>query len=327
MKKQKSSRRLFIDRGVKLGLGFGLLGLSACGSSQKNSTSETESQPTVKLPQNSWFKISLAQWSLHRMLKEGKLDNLGFAKFTKNEFGIDAIEYVSTFFKSATDKAYLTKLNKQAEEHGVKQLLIMVDEDDLANPIASERKKAIINHYKWVEAANILGCHAIRVNAFGEGDKEVVKDAAIAALGALSQYAQPFGINVIVENHGGYSSDGKWLSDIMRQVNLPNCGTLPDFGNFCMEREDGARWSKPCIKEYDRYLGVEELMPFAKGLSAKSHDFDEDGNEINTNFKKMLSIAHAAGYNGYIGIEYEGENLDEVSGIKKTMELLERYNV
>jgi len=328
MIKHITTNTRFSEIKLALGLYLTLILLCACGAnkSEKKTNNKPAMQETVDAS-NSWFKISLAQWSLHRMIEAGKLDNLDFAAYAKEEFEIEAIEYVSSFFESATDKSYLSKLNEQADMHHVKQLLIMVDgEGDLGNPNDIERKKAVINHYKWVEAAKILGCHSIRVNAFGEGMPDEVKRAAIAGLGALSQYAQPFGINIIVENHGSYSSDGKWLSDVIRKVGMPNCGTLPDFGNFCIAREGGERWGAPCIDEYDRYQGVEELMPFAKGVSAKSHDFDERGDEINTNYRKMLGIVHKAGYQGYIGIEYEGEYLDEVSGIKKTMALLQRYN-
>lgn len=323
MGKQDKSRRKFIEKGLKYGAGLGILGWAACSGSEGGSTpkrTDAKGKP--------WFKISLAQWSLHRMLQAGKLDNLDFAQFTKEEFEIDAIEYVNAFFEKGTQSSYLKELNQRANDHGVKQLLIMVDgEGDLGSTDEMERKVAVINHYKWVEAAKTLGCHSIRVNAFGEGTAKDVQSAAISGLGALAQYAMPYEINVIVENHGGYSSDGKWLSEVMRQVNLKNCGTLPDFGNFCLERVDGKRWGAPCIKEYNRYLGVAELMPFAKGVSAKSHDFDKSCNETKTNYRKMLQVVKDANYTGYIGIEYEGDKLSEVDGIRKTLDLLNEYNM
>ena len=317
------SRRKFIERSLTYGLGMSVLGWAACDGSEGGSQSNNE-----MIEKKPWFKISLAQWSLHRMLQSGKLSNLDFAKFTKEQFDIDAIEYVNAFFDKGTQNAYLKELNQRAADHGVKQLLIMVDgEGDLGNTNDMARKEAVINHYKWVEAAKTLGCHSIRVNAFGEGSAKDVQSAAIAGLGALAQYAMPYGINVIVENHGSYSSDGKWLSEVMRQVNLKNCGTLPDFGNFCMERVDGKRWGTPCVKEYNRYLGVAELMPFAKGVSAKSHDFDKSCNETKTDYRKMLRIVKEANYTGFIGIEYEGDGLSEVEGIRKTIDLLTEYNV
>ncbi len=261
------------------------------------------------------FKISLAQWSLHRMLQAGKLDALDFAAFAKNEFGIDAIEYVNSFFKEhAQDKAYLDRLKRRADDNGVKSLLIMVDgEGGLGDPDDVKREHAIINHYKWVNAAKFLGCHSIRVNAQSSGTYDQQRDLATDGLRRLTEFAVREDINVIVENHGGLSSNGGWLSSVIKQVDHPRCGTLPDFGNFHLG--DG-KW-------YDRYQGVTELMPFAKAVSAKSHDFDEAGNETKTDFRRMMKIVLDAGYHGYVGIEYEGGRLSEVEGVKATKKLLE----
>ncbi len=262
------------------------------------------------------FKISLAEWSLHRTIFGGKLDNLDFAKTAKREFDIDAIEYVNQFFKDkAKDEKYLADLKQRAEDHGVKTLLIMIDgEGNLGDPNDGKRKTAVENHYKWVEAAKFLGCHSIRVNAASGGSYEDQVTLAADGLRRLSEFAKPHGLNVIVENHGGLSSNGKWLAEVITKVALDNCGTLPDFGNFSL---GGG-------KSYDRYQGVEELMPFAKSVSAKSHDFDDAGNETNTDYSKMMKIVLAAGYHSYVGIEYEGGKLDEYEGIRATKRLLER---
>lgn len=257
------------------------------------------------------LKISLAQWSLHRTINKGEMTNMDFARVTRNLYDIDAIEYVSRFFDGKeTDKAYLDALNKEAYKHRVKQLLIMVDgEGGLAELDDKVRQQAIDNHKKWVEAAKYLGCHSIRVNARGEGTAQEMHDAAVDGLGRLSEFAEGYDINVIVENHGGRSSDGNWLSGVMKAVGKDNCGTLPDFGNFY---------------EYDRYQGVEDLMPFAKAVSAKSHVFDDKGNEKNIDYKRMLKIVREAGYTGFIGIEYEGSELSEHEGILATKKLLDR---
>ena len=239
----------------------------------------------------------------------------------KKDCGIDAVEYVNIFFKDkAEDAAYLSQLNTICNDNGVSNVLIMCDgEGNLGDSDEAKRNEAVENHYKWVEAAKTLGCHSIRVNARGTGTDEEVATAAIDGLGRLSEFAKDFDINVIVENHGGISSDGKWLSNVISSVGMANCGTLPDFGNFCIEsNEDG------CINEYDRYLGVKELMPFAKGVSAKSHDFDENGDEIHTDYTKMLKVVKEAGYRGHIGIEYEGTEDSENMGIMKTKTLLEK---
>ena len=276
------------------------------------------------------FEISLAQWSLHRSLYSGELDHLDFAKISKENFGIDAIEYVNSFFfEKAEDKSYLREMKSRADDYGVKSLLIMCDnEGSLGDPDNQKRQKAVENHYKWHEAAKYLGCHSIRVNAYlteslhglevGDytktGSYENQVSLAADGLRKLTEFGANIGINTIVENHGGLSSDGAWLASVMKAVDHPMCGTLPDFGNF---RIEGDRW-------YDRYKGVKELMPFAKAVSAKSHDFDSNGNEIQTDFFRMMDIVIDAGYSGYVGIEYEGSEMDEMSGIKATKDLLER---
>jgi len=249
---------------------------------------------------------------------------MDFPAVAKNDFGIHAVEYVNQFFSDkAQDTAYLDELNSRCRDLEVEQLLIMIDgEGDLAVNSESDRTEAVENHYKWIEAANHLGCHSIRVNVFGDGTAEELKTAAVDSLGRLSEFAADYEVNVIVENHGGYSSDAEWLTDVMEQVDMDNCGTLPDFGNFCLRREGGARWETECVEEYDRYKGTRQLMPYAKGVSAKSYDFDEDGNETTIDFEQMLTIVRDAGFEGYIGVEYEGSELSEAEGIMATKELL-----
>ena len=263
------------------------------------------------------FKISLAEWSLHRSLrdKSKNITNLDFPKITKEEFGIDAVEYVNQFFKDkAKDSAYLADLKQRCDDNGVKSLLIMVDgEGSLGDPNADQRTKAVENHYQWVDAAKALGCHSIRVNAKSGGEFAEQQKLAADGLRRVSEYAKPHGLNVIVENHGGLSSNGEWLAGTIKMVGLDNCGTLPDFGNFRVGKGE----------MYDRYKGVDELMPFAKAVSAKSHNFDESGNETGTDYFKMMDIVMKHGYHGYVGIEFEGGG-DEYEGIKKTKVLLER---
>ena len=262
------------------------------------------------------FEISIAEWSLHKSLFAKKLDNVDFAKTAKEEFGIHAIEYVNQFFKDkARDEKYLDDLKQRNEDLGVKALLIMIDgEGQLGDPDSDKRMQAVENHHQWVDAAKHLGCHSIRVNAASKGSYEEQIKLAADGLRGISEYGAKQGLNVIVENHGGLSSNGKWLAEVIKTVDLPNCGTLPDFGNFRVSRDE----------MYDRYQGVAELMPYAKAVSAKSHDFDEDGNEIHTDYKKMMKIVLDAGYHGYVGIEYEGSKLSEYEGIQATKKLLER---
>ena len=262
-----------------------------------------------------FFDISLAQWSLHRALFDGKITNLEFITTTKNEFGIYAVEYVNQFFKDkAKDMAYLKEMKKISNNEGVDNVLIMIDgEGALGDADPKKRTQAVENHHKWVEAAKFLGCHSIRVNARSSGDYKEQMKLAADGLSRLTDFAAPLDMNVIVENHGGLSSNGKWLSDVIEMVDHPRCGTLPDFGNFNISED----------KSYNRYKGVRQLMPYAKGVSAKSHVFDSQGYEKNTDYKKMLKIVKKAGYTGHIGIEYEGDELSEYEGVKATKKLLQ----
>ncbi|MCS1409307.1 MAG: hypothetical protein M2R45_02487 [Verrucomicrobia subdivision 3 bacterium] len=298
----KGSRRSFLKSASVAGV---LVGLGGAGCATMPGFSNR-------------FRISLAEWSFNKALFAGEMDHLDFAKVAKEEFGLDGVEYVNQFFKDkANDSDYLAEMKKRAAGEGVKSLLIMIDgEGNLGDADNNMRTQAIQNHYKWVTAAKFLGCHSIRVNA-ATGNKgsfdEQMKRAA-DGLSRLSSFASNFGLNVIVENHGGLSSNGKWLAGVMELVNLPDCGTLPDFGNF---RIQGDEW-------YDRYQGVQELMPYAKAVSAKAHEFDADGNEVNTDYFRMMKIVLDAGYRGYVGIEYEGSGDSAMVGVQKTIDLLKR---
>jgi len=290
-----NSRRTFLKN----------LGLTAAGIAVAPSLE-------VFAAKKSWFEISLAQWSLHKTLFAGDLKNIDFPEFAAEKFGIYGVEYVNQFFKDkAKDMTYLKDLNNRAKDNGVKNILIMVDgEGNLGDEDQAKRLQAVENHYKWVDAAAFLGCKSIRVNAAGKGSREEVASRVVESLSTLADYGKKSKINVIVENHGGISSHGDWLAGVLKAVGKKNCGSLPDFGNFY---------------EYDRYQGVQDLMPYAKGVSAKSHDFDANGNETKIDYHRMMKIVKDAGFKGYVGIEYEGKNLSEVEGIIATKKLLERF--
>ncbi len=289
------------------------------------------------------LNISLAQWSLHksffgntlngdwenymRLLKEspdsllqGKLHPDDFPKIAAG-YGVNTIELVNTFYLSkAKNMAYWEGFKKKCDEAGVKTGLIMCDAlGDLGNADSVERKKAVENHYDWVRIAKTVGAVTIRVNAAGNGTPEVVAKNATDGLKQLGEFAAKQGINVVVENHGGYSSDGLWLAGVMKAVNMPNVGTLPDFGNFCIEKGP-----EGCKKEYDKYKGIAELMPFAKGVSAKTYAFDANGNEAQMDYKRIMQIVKDAGFKGNIGIEFEGDLISEDEGIKATKALIEK---
>lgn len=279
------------------------------------------------------LKLSLAEWSFHRMLEAGKLDHLDFAAKAKNEFGIDAVEYVNGFFggkkmsfkEAAKNQTYLKEVLKRSKDVGVFNHLIMVDgEGSLALPNDKERLQAVENHKKWIEAAKFLGCLTVRVNLHGDGETNAKKTASIDSLSRLGEFAKTMHINVVVENHGSDSSKGFWLADVMKQVNKPNVGTLPDFGNFCISHPWGTT-QDGCKEEYDRYKGVSEMLPFAKGVSAKTYDFDAKGEQPLMDYKRLIDIVKKSGFKGYIGIEFEGNKGNEEEGVRKTKALLAKY--
>lgn len=306
-------RRSFIKNSGK-----GIIGLSAI-----TAIPFFNGESLAKTNGDLFFKISLAEWSLNKNLFGKKITNMDFPGIAKNEFGIHALEYVNQFFKDkAEDEAYLKELKSRTEDLGVENVLIMIDgEGYLGNSDDAKRTEAVEKHYKWVEAAKFLGCHSIRVNAHATTDNaEEAKSLAVDGLSRLTDFAAPYGINVIVENHGGFSSNGQWLSGVMNQVNKPTCGTLPDFGNFCIKHEKGK-----CAEEYDRYKGVKELMPYAKGVSAKTGAFDAEGNAVDTDYMKMMKIVKGFDYTGYVGIESGGKSPEaEYESVKLTKALLEK---
>ena len=306
-----------------------VVAVMSCKSEKKIEKNVNES---VVVAQNDpFFKISLAQWSLNEAIRNGEMSPLDFAE-KAHEMGFEGIEYVSQLYTPLMETysndqvaldSILPILKSKSEEFNVDNVLIMVDaEGNLAAANEQERNQAVEDHKKWIDAAAYLGCHAIRVNLIGAPDEEVWKNSAIDGLGKLADYGATKNIEVIVENHGGFSSNAKLLMQVINTIDKPNCGTLPDFGNFCMKRENGAQWDGTCLEEYPRYQGIEEMMPKALAVSAKTYNFDQNGNETSMDFSKILQLVKDAGYQGYIGIEYEGNNLTAEQGIIKTKELL-----
>jgi sugar phosphate isomerase/epimerase len=279
------------------------------------------------------IEISLAEWSLHRALYGGKLDHLDFPARAKNDFGIATVEYVNGFFggskmpftEAGRNAAYLKELLKRSRDAGVVNHLLMVDDEGaLAATEEKSRLSAVDNHKKWVEAARLLGCRTVRVNLLGESSPAEKKAAAVDALGRLGECAGTMGLNIVVENHGGETSNAAWLAGVVKQVGRPNVGTLPDFGNFSLS-EPWGNTQETQKNMYDRYQGVAELLPYAKGVSAKTYDFDANGAQPLMDYKRMISLVKASGFQGYIGIEFEGNTQPEDEGIRKTKALLEKY--
>lgn len=287
----------------------------------------------MKSANSSRFKISLAEWSLHRSIRAGKMDHLDFPLIAKNTYGISAVEYVNGLFggtkmdfkEAAKNSTYLNDLLKRSKDAGVFNHLLMVDDEgSLSVPEDNERLKAVEDHKKWIEAAKFLGCLTVRVNLHGDGAPDAKKIASIDSLSRLGEFAKTMQINIVSENHGHESSNGAWVADIMRQVNMPNVGTLPDFGNWCLS-DDWGNTQGECKDYYDRYQGVKEVLPFAKGVSAKTYDFDSKGEQPKMDYKRLIGLVKDSGFKGYIGIEFEGNTQSEDEGIRKTKALLEKY--
>lgn len=272
------------------------------------------------------LQISLAQWSLNRAIRAGKIKAEDFASITRNSYGLDAVEFVASFYREQKNKgAFWTDMLKRSKDADVKNLLIMVDEEgDLGNPDDQARAKAVENHYGWVDAAQATECHSIRVNAFGSGERFEVKSALIDGMGRLCEYGEQAGINILIENHGLYSSEADFVVEVIKQVDSPSMGTLPDFGNWCTTQKWGGTRDDSCENAYDLVEGVKAFMPYAKGVSAKSYDFDASGGQPRIDYASLLQVVKDAGYQGYIGIEYEGENLSEPDGINATKALIKK---
>lgn len=309
------------------------LGLVVLFSFSCKTTTENKADTTTEVTVAPKMKLSLAQWSIHRMIFEDNVDPYTFAQ-KAHDWGFEGLEYVSAlyykelqaanFSKEAMDH-FVEKSNAEAKKYGMTNVLIMIDgQGNLATTDAQERKEAVENHYKWVDAAAAMGCHSIRVNLSGSTDLEIWSPAAVDGLTQLGTYAAAKNINIIVENHGGLSSNADYLTAVMAEVNMENVGTLPDFGNFCIRKSDPTDWGSECAEEYDRYEGVEKLMKYAKAVSAKSHDFNEAGDEIHSDYYRIMKSVVDAGYTGFVGVEYEGNVHSEEEGILLTRDLLKK---
>lgn len=321
MKKESTCRNVSI-----LSMAILVFTLFSCKETKKSESEKIDESEMANESPEPFFDLSLAQWSIHRMIREDGVDPYSFAQKAK-EWGFSGLEYVSQLYDPELSDAnyseeamaaFVEKSNAEAKKYGLQNVLIMIDrQGNLAVSDAAERKAAVERHFKWVDAAAAMGCHAIRVNLAGSNDPEEWKANSVDALTQLAAYAKEKNIEVIVENHGGLSSNAAMLADVMTKVNMDNCGTLPDFGNFCITRTETG-----CAEEYDKYKGVKELMVHAKAVSAKSHNFDAEGNETDIDYPRILQIVKDAGYTGYIGVEYEGNELGEEAGIIATRDLI-----
>ncbi|MGB0451720.1 MAG: sugar phosphate isomerase/epimerase family protein [Flavobacteriaceae bacterium] len=301
--------------------------LMGCQNTMKKNQEPASETPVQK------FEISLAQWSIHNQIQGGSIDPMNFASIAK-DLGYTGLEYVSNLYvgdevnypmKAQGLDSILKELKRRSDDLGMTNVLIMIDDQgDLSVDDELQTTQAVDNHKKWVDAAAYLGCYAIRVNLFGSADPDAWVANSVRSLKALSAYAAEKNISILVENHGGLSSDAKLLARVMDEVGMDNCGVLVDFGNFCVRRENGERWDGPCVQEYDRYRGIEELMPYAHGVSAKSYAFDAEGNETSMDFPRILNIVRDSGFSGFIGVEFEGPDADPQPGMDATKSLIEQ---
>ena len=300
-------RRTFLRTGITGTAALALSPMLACGTNQKQ------------------LHISLAEWSLNRSFRDGSLDANDFASIAMDKYGIGACEYVNGFYtEHATDEKFWNEMKLRSDNAGVVNKVLMVDDEgDLGVADDAERLQSVENHYKWVHAASLLGCETMRVNAFGDPDREKYRSAIIDAMSRLAEYAAPLGINIVIENHGLFSSDADLITGIIKEVNLPNFGSLPDFGNWCLSAKWGTTQFE-CDEVYDRYQGVTEMLPFAKAVSAKSYNFNEKGEDTKIDYYRMMKLVKESAYDGYIGIEYEGTEKSEHEGIMLTKELMQK---
>lgn len=308
---------------------FTLLGLGCTEQPSKS----IKVSPSREMSKKNKYPISLAQWSVHVPYLKGELDPLEFPAYAA-ELGFDGVEYVNQLYAPYYEENPTVQvpklahmLKEKADAAGVKSVLMMTDHlGDLANPDEKARTQAIEEHKLWIDACKIMSCPAMRVNAFGQGSREEMKEGMIMSLKALAAYGKTQGVKVLIENHGGYSSDPYWLDEVCKTVDSPYGGTLPDFGNWCMRWKDGVQWQRPCEETFpDKYKGIALMMPYAGGVSAKSYAFDDEGNETTIDYAQMLKIVKASGFEGYIGVEYESEAEDPKPGILATKRLIEKH--
>jgi len=274
-------------------------------------------------PDQKELQISLAQWSLHKSFNDGTLNPVDFAAIAMEKYGIHAVEYVNNFYRDrVADETFWNQMKSRSSDAGVKNWVMMVDDEgDLGTADKNERLQSVENHYKWIHAANLLGCRTMRVNAFGDPDREVYRASIMDAMATLADYAAQSELNIVIENHGLFSSDAELIAGIIKEVNRPNFGSLPDFGNWCLSAKWGTTQGE-CDEAYNRYKGVAEMLPYAKAVSAKSYNFNERGEDTKIDYYRMMKMVKESDYNGFTGIEYEGEEKSEHEGILLTKDLM-----
>ena len=287
------NRRLFLQS----------LGIGSCGLSLgTNLFGKDKSDP-------SRFPIGIQEYTFNRILRSGKLKHLDYPAMVKKELGIEHVEYWSRPFEGKhTDKKFVGELNSRTKGEGISNVLILVDEKhELDHEKKSERDKSVDLHKGWIDCAAQLGCDAIRVNCRMGGDPKDNLNRAVDGVGRLCEYAKDTSVKVVIEPHGRNSQNPDWLLAVMKELNHPHAGILPDFNNF---------------GSYDRYSAVEKTLPFAPAVCAKALKFDDEGNETHTDYFKMLKIVYESTFSGVISIEFEGHGVDPIVGSRMTQDLI-----
>jgi hydroxypyruvate isomerase len=283
------NRRNFVEKTVAMG---------AAGLVAPGLLKSALSNPTPRMVTDD---ISLAQWALVQEIRDGKWKTLDFPRIAREDFGLNGIEFVNTLFEVPT-YGYLNRLKQNAEDHGVTMVLIMVDDEgETCVPSKEERKQTVINHQKWIDIANYLGCHAIRTNCRGTENapkKEAVKWAA-ETYNLMLEYAVPAGISILIENHGGLSNDADWMLELFQEVDNYYFGSYPDW------REPGP--------DFDNVGYLEKMLPYAGGNSYRNQPTEELS-------AKMIKMCKDAGYRGWYGIESSGRD-----AIKQGKAILQKY--
>ena len=284
----KQSRRDFIEKTALLSA----TGLIAPALALKSKTMTSRM---------TYDDISLAQWALVQEIRDGKWKNLDFPRVAREDFGLNGIEFVNTLFEVPTAN-YLNQLKKNADDHGVEMVLIMVDhEGDGCEPTAELRKQFVINHRKWIDIAQYLGCKSIRTNC--RGPENVDKDEALKwaaeSYHMLLEHAMEAGIGVSIENHGGVSNDADWMVSLLKEVNNLYFGSYPD-------------WRSP-TDDFDNINYLEKMLLWALGMSYRNQPTEAGS-------AKMIKMCHDAGYRGWYGIESSGRE-----AIMQGKELLKKY--
>ncbi len=274
------------------------------------------------------IEIGLSTWSLHRHMGPIKrqvvtdtgekhewteeypedVSLLDFAGFARKEYGLTHLELIQMSFPS-TEASYLKKLRSAVEAAEAVIENVPIDVGDICELAPERRAEHVRNIKSWMDVAAAIGSRAVRVNTGPSREGSDALALAVESCKRLAEHADKLGLNVLIENHGGISSDPQLLKQLIESVSTERMGACPDFGGF---------------DEAIRYDGLQKIMPLAKLVHAKSYAFDEHGEETAIDYARCMQIVKNSGFSGVLSIEYEGDG-NASEGIKKTKELILRH--